>query len=200
MSAQPEWQPDAQVAAAWERTLARTMVSDQCWIFLGSQSGSGYGCVTLRGRSDLAHRLAYEYAYGPVPTGLVIDHTCHDPSVCVGGKCPHRLCVNPDHLTAIENADNARRQVPAFATTCKRGHAYTDLTTGRTPKGQRYCKTCRSEGAAEAARVRPERHARSLAIRKWATENGIPVSVRGRVSEPVIAAWTSAGSPGWSTT
>jgi hypothetical protein len=183
---------------AWQRTLLRTMVTDQCWIFLGAQSGKGYGCASVGSRTTATHRLAYEVNVGPIPDDAVIDHTCHDPNVCVGGKCVHRLCVNPAHLMPVAAEQNTARQTPAAATHCINGHLYTDLTTGIS-SGRRYCKACRSERAAEAARNRPVNHARSVAIRTWATENGIPVSRRGRVSEAVIDAWRAAGHPGWPT-
>jgi hypothetical protein len=183
---------------AWRRILDRTMVTDQCWIFLGAQSGKGYGCASIGGQSKSAHRISYEVNNGPIPAGMTVDHTCHDPAVCVGGKCVHRLCVNPEHLSIETTEDNSARQTPAAATHCGHGHLYTDLTTGYS-SGRRYCKACRSERSAEAARVRPERHARSRAIREWASANGIPVTRRGRISEAVIAAWVAAGHPGWPT-
>ena len=184
---------------AWQRVVARTMVTDHCWIFLGAQSGKGYGCASVAGATKSVHRVAYEVNVGPIPAGRAVDHTCHDPSICVGGKCVHRLCVNPDHLSLTSTEDNSARQTPAAATHCAHGHLYTDLTTGRTPNGRRYCKACRSERSAEAARVRPERHARARAIREWAASNGIPVTRRGRVGDAVIAAWAAAGHPGWPT-
>jgi hypothetical protein len=189
---------DYYLAQAWRRILARTMVTDQCWIFLGSRSGKGYGQTTLNDKTSLTHRIAYRVTVGPIPDGAVIDHACHDPNICIGGMCVHRLCVNPAHLRVTTEAENLARQTPAAATHCVHGHEYTDLTTGYS-NGKRYCKACRSERSAEAARLRPERHARSRAIREWAVSNGIPVSQRGRVSDAVIAAWQSAGHPGWHT-
>jgi len=189
---------DFHIWKAWQRVLARTMVTDQCWIFLGARSGKGYGCTSVSGKTKSAHRVSYAANVGTIPDGVAIDHTCHDPAVCVGGKCVHRLCVNPAHLIATTVQENSARQTPAAATHCIHGHLYTDLTTGISD-GRRYCKTCRSERSAEAARVRPERHARSRAIREWAARNGIPVTKRGRVSDAVIAAWVAAGHPGWHT-
>ena len=180
---------DYAVRKAWERVLARTMVTDQCWIYLGGRSGKGYGCISINDRTSPVHRVAYEVNNGPIPDGSVVDHTCHDPAVCVGGMCPHRLCVNPAHLELTDAASNTARQTPAAKTHCIRGHRYTDLTTGRTPSGTRYCKACRSEGAAEAARNRKAVHSRAQAIRTWAAEHGIPVSSRGRISQAVLDAY-----------
>jgi hypothetical protein len=58
-----------------------------------------------------AHRWAYEDAYGPIPYGLTIDHTCHtnDPDCPGGDTCPHRSCVNARHLEAVDDEENRRR-------------------------------------------------------------------------------------------
>lgn len=83
-----------------------------CIPFEGSiDSSSGYGLVYADGRSDRAHRAAYRKAYGPIPEGLVIDHTCHnvDPDCPGGATCLHRRCVNPDHLEAVTIGENVMR-------------------------------------------------------------------------------------------
>lgn len=43
----------------------------------------------------MAHRQAYEYAFGPIPDGLVIAHRCDNPP-----------CVRPDHLWLTTQAGN----------------------------------------------------------------------------------------------
>jgi HNH endonuclease len=62
-----------------------------CWIWLGGCGVPGYGRFNNRS----PHRLAYEYEYGKIPAGLVIDHICHTG-----------LCINPKHLRAATQKQN----------------------------------------------------------------------------------------------
>jgi len=83
-----------------------TLRSDGCLIWQSARRREttrqlAHGQFHLRGRMALAHRVAYELTYGPIPPGLVVRHLCHEP-----------LCVNPDHLllgtVAENNQDRAR--------------------------------------------------------------------------------------------
>jgi hypothetical protein len=52
----------------------------------------------------MAHRLAYELARGPIPSGYEVDH-----------RCRVRCCVNPDHLAALPEAEHhAKPRVRKF--------------------------------------------------------------------------------------
>jgi hypothetical protein len=68
-----------------------------CWIWQLSARGR-YGRLTRNGVAVGAHRWMYETHIGPVPDGLMLDHLCRQP-----------LCVNPDHLEPVTNAENQRR-------------------------------------------------------------------------------------------
>lgn len=59
-----------------------------CWVWLHGKSAQGHGRLNVgNGRSEYAHRFAYEQWHGPIPPGAAIIHFCHNYS-----------CVNPEHL------------------------------------------------------------------------------------------------------
>ena len=66
-----------------------------CWPWRGRRLRSGYGRLVLRGRQIAAHRIAYELSNGPVPTGLLVCHSCDNPP-----------CCNPLHLWIGTHQDN----------------------------------------------------------------------------------------------
>lgn len=67
----------------------------QCLVWGGSVDGGGYGTINVEGRSVKAHRLAYELAVGPIPTGMCVLHSCDNPP-----------CSNPAHLRVGDHSDN----------------------------------------------------------------------------------------------
>lgn len=69
-----------------------------CIIFTACLNKHGYGSVKVDGKTKLAHRVAYEKAYGPIPEGLVVMHSCDTPA-----------CIEPTHLsvgTQKQNVDD----------------------------------------------------------------------------------------------
>ena len=66
-------------------------------IWTGATNSKGYGSLTVNGRKMLAHRYAWQRVNGPIPDGMVVDHTCHTPA-----------CVLPDHLRLASPAQNAQ--------------------------------------------------------------------------------------------
>jgi hypothetical protein len=187
-----------------------TKPGDDCWEFTGYIAPSGYGQL---GRNVGAHRIAWEVANGrPVPAGLVIDHTCHNADLSCKGdtECPHRRCVNPDHLEAVPSAVNIKRghspsTVNAAKTHCENGHEFTaENTYYRPDRFGRICRTCRDDALSRgrekwAPRRRQDsmerwrrEHPHNRAIREWAWANGYPCANRGTISKALRSAYLAA--------
>lgn len=114
-----------------------------CLPFDGTILSTGYGQKRLGNRRrQLAHRWTWEQAHGPIPPGLVVMHTCDNPS-----------CVEITHLrlgTQRENlADRDAKGRNAFSTRthCPKGHPYDEVNTyyRKDRPGQRECRTCNRE-------------------------------------------------------
>lgn len=83
----------------WEMVDKRG--NDKCWEFTGFKNKDGYGIMS-KGHSKLgsAHRISYEMHIGIIPNGMVIMHSCDNPS-----------CCNPAHLKIGTQNDNIQDMV-----------------------------------------------------------------------------------------
>lgn len=120
-----------------------TILPNGCWHWDGPLWPNGYGkpSTALHG-TTLAHRAFYIEHVGPIPERLDLDHTCHNADVnCLGGNaCPHRACVNPEHLEPATRSLNLRRGHDR-RTHCESG--LHDLTLpGSTKPGTAVCIEC----------------------------------------------------------
>lgn len=70
-----------------------------CWNWTSHKTHGGYGHFCIGGGLRVAHRVAYEWAIGPIPAGMQLDHTCRN-----------RGCVNPDHLRVVTNKQNSENR------------------------------------------------------------------------------------------
>lgn len=92
------------LGTAEERFWLRVVKTEACWLWSASKYPRGYGVFSDGTRMQRAHRFAWELIKGPIPSGYVIDHICHNTS-----------CVNPDHLRVatqkqnLENRSGAQR-------------------------------------------------------------------------------------------
>lgn len=88
------------------RFWSRVKRGPGCWEWQGQARVKGYGRLQIGSRKDgsrrkvLAHRLAYELTYGPIPK----DGSYH--GVCVLHSCDNPICVRPSHLFLGTNHDN----------------------------------------------------------------------------------------------
>ena len=115
-----------------------------CWIWLANIR-NGYGRTITGSRTDgsrrlaSVHRLLYEKKYGPIETGMEIDHLCRV-----------RCCVNPEHLESVTPKVNRLRGVGFYAqnarkTHCAKGHPYDEENTIVKNNGHRLCYACRKQ-------------------------------------------------------
>lgn len=140
--------------AALARLQARYRVLDNgCWEWTSHLNPGGYGSFYLDGRRIGAHRASYQLHIGSIPAGHDIDHECHNrDSTCPGGRgCPHRRCVNPEHLTPATRSQNLTNGqgggVFKHLTKCKSGHRFDADNTYLDARGWRGCRTCRNDAS-----------------------------------------------------
>ena len=89
---------DRHLCIRFERKVL--FAANNCWNFQGGKNQSGYGMVHYRGRSQLAHRIAYQIYIGKIPQGICVLHACDN-----------RICCNPAHLWLGDNNNNTQDMV-----------------------------------------------------------------------------------------
>ena len=110
-----------------------------CWIFQGALGGAGdYGqfswVVSGERHTRGAHILMYLIFVGPIPDGYEVDHLCRV-----------HACGRPSHLEAVTHQVNQKRGLNGSKTHCKHGHPFDEENTYINTRGQRECRTCRTQ-------------------------------------------------------
>jgi hypothetical protein len=118
------------------RFWRKVAIADGCWEWLGSKIPSGYGHIQEGGQGSKklsAHRLSYRIHHGDIPPGMVVMHSCDNPS-----------CVNPDHLRVGTYKENTRDMMR------KKRHRYV------APLGSQNGKSILTEAEVRYIRERPK--------------------------------------------
>lgn len=69
---------------------------DRCWIWQKATNEHGYGVLGIKGKPQLAHRIAWQLTNGrPAQIDLKVLHSCDNPP-----------CCNPNHLREGTHQDN----------------------------------------------------------------------------------------------
>jgi len=68
-----------------------------CWVWYMAQDRDGYGLLRHRNRNRRVHRATYMLFKGKIPRGMLVRHTCDNPS-----------CCNPEHLICGTHKDNMK--------------------------------------------------------------------------------------------
>lgn len=86
------------IARFWNRVDVGSPTT--CWPWTGPLREHGQGEFKVDGANKLVHRVAFELAFGEIPEGMVVRHTCDNGA-----------CCNPKHLLTGTHADNVRDRV-----------------------------------------------------------------------------------------
>lgn len=135
----PKYNAQERIDAFWKKADKRG--TNECWKWTGCKTPSGYGKVSMDNKTLYAHRIAYLWEIGDIPTDMELDHTCRN-----------RDCVNPRHLQVVSHRENIVRAVPhkqggwggggrGRMEYCKRGHLMSE-SAHVSPDGKRKCRAC----------------------------------------------------------
>jgi len=91
-----------------------------CWIWTSGKNEKGYGMIQVGGKQIRAHRLSYELYVGDIPPGMLVCHSCDEPS-----------CCNPKHLWLGTNADNQRDKMDKGRDHFSKGYVVSDKNRAR---------------------------------------------------------------------
>ncbi len=110
----------------WEKVDIRT--DEECWNWTAGVQSKGYGSFGIGNKKTaLAHRVAFEIAYGVIPESMCV---CHQED--------NRLCCNPSHLFLESIAGNNRDMV-------KKGRQAKGIKNGRSVLTNEMVVTMRSD-------------------------------------------------------
>ena len=134
----------------WSKVDKRSI--EECWEWQACVGPLGYGNLRVSGRTEGAHRVAFRIAYGDIPHGMYVCHTCDN-----------RSCVNPAHLFLSDHRGNQRDKV----------------NKGRQCKGSQHGRAKLTE--TQVIRMREQYAQGSRSMQSLATEYGIHSSTVSQI-------------------
>lgn len=69
--------------------------TEDCWLWTAGTDKDGYGKFWINGETVRAHRVSWEFCYGPIPEGMDVLHHCDNPP-----------CIRPEHLYLGSDTEN----------------------------------------------------------------------------------------------
>jgi hypothetical protein len=84
-----------------DRFWSKVDKTEDCWNWRVAPARV-YPTFRFEGRNVSAHRLSYADANGPIPTGMYVDHVCHN-----------KACVRPEHLRLVTPKQNQEHRLGA---------------------------------------------------------------------------------------
>ena len=142
----------------WRRVI-RTG-GDGCHVWQGATDVFGYGIigsdVGKRGSTIPTHRASWALAYGPIPEGLYVLHTCDNPP-----------CVRPDHLFLGTKRDNNLDMVT-------KGRHAAQIGTQNAPSGERHRMAKLTEE--QVLDIRSRHGARLASVQQLAEEHDVSMA------------------------
>ena len=102
---------------------------DECWDWIGAINQKGYGAFSIGRKNIIAHRMAWELTYGPIPDGVFALHHCDRPR-----------CCNVRHLWLGSNQDNVDDKVRKNRQCSGEKNGLAKLTNGQVLEIRRLAK------------------------------------------------------------
>lgn len=105
------------------------------------RTAAGYGRCRKDGRYWLVHRLTWTEAFGDIPPGAEIHHTCEN-----------KACYNIRHLECVDPTEHRKHHGARGAclshaeqTRCIRGHEFDKTYIDKQGRSLRRCSICHNE-------------------------------------------------------